>query len=1135
MKQFPAPRHQVRAFDLGILALAFCLCPCFLAAQSSNGVLSGKVTGRADGHPLRALMTYRNVNNGATSYALSNALGLYSFPALQPGIYTVRADTPTQPFVSQEQTGIEITVGGQIEVNFVLEAKGGATTPTGPTPGAGATAAPAPPSSASGTAALKGFISSTYGQDAEVPSAVLIALPVALAEALVGSLSTVIDERKITELPYSGRDVYTLLVMQPGVTSDSATGHGLGLAVDGQRVAGTNFLLDGVDNNDALLTGPSTSVSADAVEEYRMTTNNFSAEFGRATAFIANVITRTGSNAWHGSAYEFFNHDRLNANSFSDNFYGEPRTPFRFNQFGGTAGGPIHRDRLFFFASFERTYSSSQSFDQPSNVPGFQSPLYVPSAAFVASLPPNSLARQVLGIYPPPLGQPVPGKPYVQLTIHYPLLQHNTLFSGRADYGAPGGKNRFTVRYAFSQNTAPDFVDSVYPNSNATLVVRAQNAAFNYTRQLLGGVNELKLGWNRSRVSFDRPDPQTPTLISLDDVSLPGSAAAYGYDNQDGTGHVVDNFSLLRGKHSLVFGFDGRWDNDNMLISTGAAGQFVFNSLQDFGANNPSQLHITVDRVTGHPLPSSGYARSYRQLEWAGFVQDNWKITRRFTLNLGLRYEYFGVPQRTDGPADYNLFYGPGSNLQGRLATATLQSRAAYAPDHKNFAPRLGVAWDATGRGKTVLRGGYGIAYDRIFNEIWEDLRNNSLAYIDLTCPVTCPVPYQFPASSAVPANVALRSPTIGLPQAVGSYITTQVDPNLRTPYAQSWFAGIQHQATRDLLLELDYAGSRGRKLLALDDINRKCEIVGSDGVLTICPSGMQINPNFHDISYRGNQGKSDYESLQASARQRFSHGVEFQVSYTFSRTLDTQSDPFRNPASVNANVPAFMRLGDPGLLSINTETFAQQFNSNADWGPSDFDQRQNLVFSVIAVSPAKGPLKALTRDWQLSAFSGFRSGFPFSVLSSGNAIFSPSGLLRYNRADFSSQGNVNTAFLSSPRAGADGEYLLNANAFQDPAFNQLGASGRNAFHGPGFWNADFGVSRSVRWKRLGEEGHVQFRAEFYNIFNHTNLGNPDNATSSPTFGLATYGRQGFSGSLPIVSPIAEQPRRIQLAVKFIW
>src|ERR1035438_2595 len=266
------------------------------------------------------------------------------------------------------------------------------------------------------------------------------------------------------------------------------------------------------------------------------------------------------------------------------------------------------------------------------------------------------LARKVLGMFAPPAGQVVPGNPNVdQLTIHYPLLQHNTLFSGRVDYGAPGGKNRFTLRYAFSQSTAPDFVDSVYPNLNANLVVRSQNAAFNYTRQMLGGVNELKLGWNRSRVSFDRPDAQIPTLTSADGVSLPGSAAAYGYYNQDGTGELVDNFSVLRGRHSLVFGFDGRWDSNNSLVSDGAAGQYVFNSFQDFGADNPSELDITVDRVTGRPIPLSGYARSYRQLEWAGFVQDNWKITRRFTVNAGVRYEYFGVPQRTNGDPDYNL------------------------------------------------------------------------------------------------------------------------------------------------------------------------------------------------------------------------------------------------------------------------------------------------------------------------------------------------------------------------------------------------------------------------------------------------------------------------------------------------
>ena len=206
---------------------------------------------RSDGHAVRALVVYRNINTSSTSYVLSNAQGHYLFPALLPGQYTLRADAPTQGFVSQEQTGIELTVGGQVEVNFSLEAKAGPASTAVAAPVAG----PAPLAAApTNSATLRGFIATVYGQDAEVPAATLIALPVALTEALVGSLSTVIDQRKIVELPYSGRDVYTLLVMQPGVTSDSATGRGLGLAVNGQRVAGTNFLLDGVDNNDLLIT-----------------------------------------------------------------------------------------------------------------------------------------------------------------------------------------------------------------------------------------------------------------------------------------------------------------------------------------------------------------------------------------------------------------------------------------------------------------------------------------------------------------------------------------------------------------------------------------------------------------------------------------------------------------------------------------------------------------------------------------------------------------------------------------------------------------------------------------------------------------------------------------------------------------
>jgi hypothetical protein len=570
----------------------------------------------------------------------------------------------------------------------------------------------------------------------------------------------------------------------------------------------------------------------------------------------------------------------------------------------------------------------------------------------------------------------------------------------------------------------------------------------------------------------------------------------------------------------LIFGFDGRINFLDSTITTARDGAFSFVSLAAFAADAPTELDITIDRFTGKALKDSDFARVYRQTEWAGFVQDNWKVTRKLTLNLGLRYEYFGVPERTDGPPDWNLFYGAGAGRVERLANATLQQKAPYRPDRNNFAPRFGFAWDPRGHGKLVVRGGYGISYDRIFNAIWQDLRNNSLAYVSQFCqfPGFCPFQYKFPARAGLPATNAVAGP----------YPTFQVDEGLRTPYAQSWFAGVQYQATPWIVVELDYAGSLGRKLLAIDDINRVFSF----------PSGARINPNFNDISYRGNQGSSDYSSLQASVRQRFSRGILFQAAYTLSRTRDNQSDPFRNPSPVDANVPAFQRLRDPGLLGINTASFTQQFNSSADYGYSDFDQRHNFVFGATASTNrgltfnGKAPrlLRYATRDWQISAFSGFRSGFPFSVFSSGSAVFSPFGTLRFNRADFTS--NNHDPYLAQPLPGPAGLYLLDLSRFTDPAFNKIGNSERNQFHGPGFWNADIGITRSFPIRRLGEATRLQVRGDFFNIFNHANLGNPEGRTGADNFGLATFGRQGFSGSLPIVSPISEQPRRIQLALK---
>ncbi|MGH8246174.1 MAG: hypothetical protein ACREUU_07055, partial [Gammaproteobacteria bacterium] len=414
-----------------------------------------------------------------------------------------------------------------------------------------------------------------------------------------------------------------------------------GFSVNGQRVASSNFLLDGIDNNDLLVTGPATRVSADAVKEYRMNTNNYSAEFGRASGFIANAITRSGTNSLHGTAYEFFNNDRLNANSFANNLEGLPKLPFRQNQYGVSVGGPIRRDRMFFFGNFERFHSDSESQPQTFAFPG---------PAFISALREGTLAKRLFTEFAPPSGEPVPGTFdfAVSRKIVTPLIQRNTFWLGRVDYSSANGRHRLSGRYSLSDHTEDKFFFSPYPGLDSPLLSRGQNLVANYIRDIAGGSNELKFGLNRNTVSVFRPKPEFPTIQTEDFVFLPdeqpagfllpGSEALTDYAFRDTAFHLLDNYSRLNGKHSLGFGVEWRPIYHNSLLSVARDGRYIFSRLFDVLFDNPYWLDITVRRQDGRVAQESDYRRYYRHNEFAGFLQDNVKLTRRLTLNLGVRY-----------------------------------------------------------------------------------------------------------------------------------------------------------------------------------------------------------------------------------------------------------------------------------------------------------------------------------------------------------------------------------------------------------------------------------------------------------------------------------------------------------------
>ncbi len=426
-----------------VLAAFFLLAGTRGWSQTSQATLQGRVLGHAtgqatgqassqdidqlSGQPIAgALVILRNQLTNTQAYRYTNEKGIYYFSSLMPGTYTVRTDA--LDFQPEQRSPVELAVAARVELNFDLEG-------TGPAP-AGSTAASAATSARRGQNPSN-ILSIMYGADAAIPQAVLITLPFFGSDSLLGAISSLIDENKILELPLSGRDVYTLLVLQPGVSSDNATSRGLGFSVNGQQVSSSNFLLNGVDNNDLLVTGPATKLSADAVKEYRMNTNNFTAEFGRYVGFIANVITKSGANRFHGTVYEFFNHDRLNTGSFSDNWQGLEKVTFRQNQFGSSLGGPIKRDRLFFFANLERLRSVSQG--QPVQ-------LFLPSPALVATAAEDSIARRLFSQFSAPEAETITGNPFVvRHIVSPPIAQTSTLAFGRLG-----------THFAFSQQSQDD-------------------------------------------------------------------------------------------------------------------------------------------------------------------------------------------------------------------------------------------------------------------------------------------------------------------------------------------------------------------------------------------------------------------------------------------------------------------------------------------------------------------------------------------------------------------------------------------------------------------------------------------------------------------------------------------------------
>ena len=1031
-------------------------------AQTTQGLISGAVWDAVSAKAITgAKIRCTNNEAGVVAEATASSSGYYSCPLLPPGNYVVRAEAPG--FQPKEVHRVELQVAGRTLLHIELR-------------------------KFSDTSKFDDifFTSPTaelafYGPDAAKERITAATTNPGSQEALESAPSAVIDGQTLRRLPFPGRDVYTMLVLQPGVTADSSSGRGVGVSVHGQRPTASNFLLDGIENNNTLITGPSSPVAPEATGEYRLSLGEFSAEYGGTLGFLANVITRPGLDQWHGTGYLYNNDERLGANDFQNNREGFSRPRQREWQGGLQTGGRLPGKGLYLSLAHEHLGVRGDREPQVFKLPA---PDFVPSGA---------QARELLRAFPSPTKVTgVNGISSVTLTPTVTIDRSTSL--ARLDWPGAGTKNRVFARVAAHQSAWPDFIWSPYEDFRSNLKTPMYSAAVGWIRELSPRlVHELRVGATSARTGWNRPHLEIPTIIGADGVTLPGSQAYYEFQDRGDSWEVNDNLMWIGGRHIAKLGGTLQARQASGYLTPGRDGQYFFGSFAAFSSLNPrADLLIAVDRTAGPPRRSPDFNRHYTHRRYAFFAQDSIRVTRRLVANAGLRWEYFAPPAGDGSHSDTVVRLAAGATLAEQLkgASLTQQHRALYAADRNDAAIRTGFAYS---RGGLVLRGAYGMFYDRPFDNLFA-LRTNNYELRRFSSVVPR---YDTALAVTLPTTASIAFPPVKV---------SMIAAALRTALVHSYSMGLQKTAGR-WSLESTALGSFSDNLIATDLINRDFS-VGDD----------RFNPDFPEISYRANQGRLNYNALALLARYKRNGGF-FQAGYTWSHTIDNQSDPLSGELIdlAAANLP---RLRPAAQRQI--AAFSKQFDPNVDWGNADYDQRHSLLLYGYYDLPRRrssGWMSRLTGNWHVAGIATFRSGFPFTVF--GGAIAG----VRNKRADIRNPADIR---INSAIAG--GRQLLNPAAFSGNTVCDRCNSSRNAFAGPGYFGVDGSLARSFP---ILDRTRIFLRADVFNVLNHANLNSPRNDLNSPLpFGQAFYGRTGQDAGFPSLVPLRESPRRVQLMLR---
>jgi hypothetical protein len=1060
----------------GLLMLSLVLLP---FAQRILGEFTGTVTDSSQAVVAGAKVVAVDAATGRSWTAQTNESGVYRLVSLPAGSdFEVRVEQPG--FKTAKQQRLTLDVGEVKRLDFALEL-------------------------------------------GEVTESVMVSGEPPALNLEKGEISAVVTERKIVDLPLNGRNVYQLAELQPGIVRTAGSGLQESETTDaqfgasGKRFRDNQILLDGVTNNNDRQGGRTTlTLSPDAVEQFRVVTNNLSAEFGRSGGGLISVITRGGTNTPHGSAFWFHRNDNLDAaTTFEARSTG--KNEFKRNHFGGTLGGPIIKNHTFYFFSYQGLRQIRPSLvNSTVETPQFRD--------FVQRTRPTSLAARLLKDFQPQLnptsnirdiGSPAPGVRVFNAApdgipdigdvfIPIPGFVYDDQFSVRLDHTFNGGNDTISGRYSLNDREEQRPGDNSARAFRVDFLEKDTNISLNHTHIFSPQViNDLRLGYNYdpqiNRANF----PEVPHVqFSVAGRSVSQFSQTFGYvfplDFRLHTYQIYDAVSLTRGNHGLKIGGELRWFQENSEFAQFTKPLVTFEDILDFADDEVLSIQARVDPATG--LPSGTY-RHFRSKEFGMFIQDDWKVTPRLTLNLGLRYDNFGTLKETDDRLSTLVF---DSLATGRVVAI----KDLYPRDNNNWAPRLGFAWDPTGHGKWAIRGGSGLFYSRV----WTNFSGNTRFNTPFSLPVSLSAltPGQNP-------NVAYRIPFTGDPafarplDALGGSTAFRpsaqtIDQTLRTPYVWEWFLGVQRQLPGDWMVEANYLGNAGRKLLIRQELNR---YTGdrADGAVN------RVNQSFGSIIHGFNATSSIYEGLAAQALKRFSRGYTIQVAYTFSRSIDADSEPFGGGAGEQQ-----------GTLDVN--------NIKLDRGLSAFDASHrlsaNFVYELPFLRKASG-LASLFGGWQVGGILSLQSGFPFTVVTSDDynldGAFSdrPNGATSLPRK----VGDGPHAFLN----GAFGERSGWGSLFVPAAPGANGTLGRNTFRGPGYAAFDLSLLKAFRapWF-TGEGSRWEFRAEFFNLFNRVNLRAPSASLGAFAPATGLWSNVNFGRSLS-----SFDARQIQLAIKFVF